>query len=464
MTEPDKVFRAMSAGKKSPPRQGLGTRTETPARRTQKQSPRTGVAQPKTASPTQPKARAASAPAVYRPQPVPKVLQAKAKDAPRTAVQPSRAPAAPPVYRPQPVPRVLQPKMSAAGQSGAGQPPRSPAAPPVYRPEAKKIVQPKMASAASSHKAPAAPPVYKPEKKQIVQPKMGVATNTRPKPFAATAACASPHAHGSQCRHTPAQGARGLAPAGPQRPAAPTLPPHRALQAKQLTAAPAPRPAAAPNALQLKADPRHASPSAYAHAPHGGVIQRTLLQYRVTAIENALSALMDEDFDDGTPEYTAANRLFNRITRDTHDHDAQQQLLAAAVTTGRQEFAQIAATIDIGSVRRNYYPSTYSATALQHKATYVNGHPGGTVGTWRCPGTATRAAHDAPVADATIDHIIPVATHWNTVGYKSNKATRVAWYSDHTNHQYLCQSCNSSRGSGGVHYTKEPDINNGFSA
>jgi 5-methylcytosine-specific restriction endonuclease McrA len=452
----------MSAGKKSPP-QGLRTRPETNARRTQKQSPRAGVAQPKMASTTQFKAGAAAAPPVYRPQPVPKVLQAKTKDAPRPAGQPSRAPAAPAVYRPQPVPKVLQPKMSPAAQTGAGQTPRSPAAPAVYRPEAKKIVQPKMASAASSRKAPAAPPVYKPEAKKIVQPKMGVATHQRPGPFAAPAGCAAPHAHGSACRHTPAQGARGLAGSMLQRPAAPTPP--RALQAKQLTPTLIQRPAA-PNALQLKADPRHASPSAYAHGPNGGVIQRTLLRYRVTAIETALSTLMDETFDDGTPEYTRADRLFNRITAETHDHDAQQQLLAAAVATGRAEFAQIAATIDIGSVRRNYYPSTYSATALQHKNTYVANNPGGTPGTWRCPGTGTvaRPAHDVSTADVTIDHVIPVATHWNTVGYKSNKATRVAWYSDHTNHVYLCQSCNSSKGSGGVHYTKEPDIFNGFSA
>ncbi len=439
----------MSAGRKNPP-QGHGTRPETPARRTHKQSPKTGVAQPKKESATQAKART-TAPPVYRPQPVPKVLQAKTPNG-----QPARSPAAPPIYRPQPVPKVLQPKAANAFQTGAGQTPRRPAAPPVYRPEAKKIVQPKMA--APSRKPPAAPPVYKPEAKKIVQPKMGVATHPRPKPFAAPTPCAAPHAHGSACRHTPAQGARGNAGTGLPKPTAPQM--KRATTAQPPTA----RPAAGANALQLKADPRHASPSPYAHAPHGGVIQRTLLRHRVTAIENALSALMDEEFDDDSDEYRLANRLFNRIGQDTHDHDAQQQLLAAAVITGQQGFADIAATIDIGSVRRNYYPSTYSATARQARDDYVTGHPGATPNTWRCPGTLTRAAHDVSTADVTIDHIIPVATHWNTIGYKSNKATRVTWYSDDTNHQYLCQPCNSSRGSGGVHYTKEPDYNHGFSA
>lgn len=80
-------------------------------------------------------------------------------------------PVAPPVYRPQPVPRVLQRKTIRGQQPHAGQRPRQPVAPPVYRPVAKKIVQPKMV-ATQTHKPPKAPPVYRPEQRQILQPKI----------------------------------------------------------------------------------------------------------------------------------------------------------------------------------------------------------------------------------------------------------------------------------------------------
>ena len=63
-----------------------------------------------------------SAPPVYRPQPVPRVLQRKAAPTPHTgnnnrapasaAAPPARHPQTSPIYRPQPLPRVLQSKMS----------------------------------------------------------------------------------------------------------------------------------------------------------------------------------------------------------------------------------------------------------------------------------------------------------------------------------------------------------------
>lgn len=73
--------------------------------------------------------------------------------------------AAPPVYRPQPVPKVLQTKRSAIQIPPAGQDSRQPIAPPVYRPEAKKIVQLKAVS--PLRKLPSPPPAYRPEAKKI---------------------------------------------------------------------------------------------------------------------------------------------------------------------------------------------------------------------------------------------------------------------------------------------------------
>ncbi|HKQ99896.1 MAG TPA: hypothetical protein VJT09_04435 [Pyrinomonadaceae bacterium] len=98
--------------------------------------------------------------------------------------------AAPAVYRPQPTPKVLQTKSSPATGPQTGQAPRRPVAPAVYRPEAKKIVQPK--AIAQQRKTPTAPPVYRPEQQRVAQPKMIPAAQTdallktrpsRPQPF-----------------------------------------------------------------------------------------------------------------------------------------------------------------------------------------------------------------------------------------------------------------------------------------
>jgi hypothetical protein len=91
------------------------------------------------------------APPVYRPQPVPKVLQAKIVVPNQPANQARRAPAAPPAYRPQPVPKVLQAKLPATPQP-ANRSNHVPVAPPVYRPQpAPKGLQPKMAGGQQSH-------------------------------------------------------------------------------------------------------------------------------------------------------------------------------------------------------------------------------------------------------------------------------------------------------------------------
>jgi hypothetical protein len=74
------------------------------------------------------------APPVYRPQPVPKVLQRKTVPGQTVAAQHSnnqqkilqrKAPVAPPAYRPQPAPKVLQARAPLAGSMKRGQPPAS---------------------------------------------------------------------------------------------------------------------------------------------------------------------------------------------------------------------------------------------------------------------------------------------------------------------------------------------------
>src|SRR5262249_35910160 len=67
----------------------------------------------------------------------------------RVSAESIKHPVAPPVYRPQPVPKVLQTKSSSAPSPRAAQVPRQPVAPPVYRPQATlKAAQSKMPSGA----------------------------------------------------------------------------------------------------------------------------------------------------------------------------------------------------------------------------------------------------------------------------------------------------------------------------
>ena len=104
------------------------------------------------------------APPVYRPQPTPKVLQAKRLfgQNPQAAQAPPRAITPPPVYRPETKPEakgILQPQRNV------------PTAPAVYRPQAKQVavqakpvaVQAKMARPLLVRTQPTAPPVYRPQ-------------------------------------------------------------------------------------------------------------------------------------------------------------------------------------------------------------------------------------------------------------------------------------------------------------
>lgn len=93
-----------------------------------------------------------AAPPVYRPQLVPKILQAKmAVTGQSQLIGKRQPPVAPPVYQPQSLPKVLQPKIAAGQQSRASQSPRQPIAPPAYRPNpTSKLLQPK-----ASHNQPA---------------------------------------------------------------------------------------------------------------------------------------------------------------------------------------------------------------------------------------------------------------------------------------------------------------------
>src|SRR6476646_8947707 len=91
-------------------------------------------------------------------------MKDKSKSPNQRGVQPKSVKLGPTVYRPQPLPKVLQTKTTVPRPSPHKAPDnvaRTPVAPPVYRPETKKIVQPKVAGVTSLR--PQAPPVYRPQ-------------------------------------------------------------------------------------------------------------------------------------------------------------------------------------------------------------------------------------------------------------------------------------------------------------
>ena len=114
-----------------------------------------------------------AAPAVYRPQPAPKVLQRKTAHLQQGSCKNSegvKRPVAPPAYRPQPAPKVLQPKAAHGQTARVDKVERKPFAPPAYRPQTTPLVLQRKAVAgqpasapARAKPSPAAPPVYRPQ-------------------------------------------------------------------------------------------------------------------------------------------------------------------------------------------------------------------------------------------------------------------------------------------------------------
>lgn len=115
------------------------------------------------------------APPVYRPQPVPRVLQTKkANSQPQAGNLPCR-PLAPPVYRPEAKPNAVQQKTASPSQLKTHS-----AAPPAYRPQpVPKVLQSKAAGGRQQplpRRQPATPPSRRLEQQKSIQPKMGTAT------------------------------------------------------------------------------------------------------------------------------------------------------------------------------------------------------------------------------------------------------------------------------------------------
>jgi hypothetical protein len=145
----------------------------------------------------------------------------------------------------------------------------------------------------------------------------------------------------------------------------------------------------------------------------------------------------------------AMEAAYNNFDNGSNTGETMVALRAAAALYNPGWVAQLDAFL-VGAVRTSNYPTSFDQGARDaltaYRADPANQGMGGQV---RCAG------HNKPahmVVALTIDHVVPVATHWNNTGYNTTKAARRTWYNDPTNHVYLCQPCNSSKGSGGVYY------------
>lgn len=131
----------------------------------QQRGPLAAVAQPKIATPAT-TARQPVAPPVYRPQPVPRVLQKKSALSQSQTAPLTRQPAAPPVYRPQPVPKVLQQKSAVNRPATTAPSTPRPNVPPISRTPSKKVAQPQ---AKVTPQRPRLPRVPLPTGRNIIQ-------------------------------------------------------------------------------------------------------------------------------------------------------------------------------------------------------------------------------------------------------------------------------------------------------
>ena len=109
------------------------------------------------------------------------------------------------------------------------------------------------------------------------------------------------------------------------------------------------------------------------------------------------------------------------------------------------------------TIRARFYPG-FNATTQAWALNRINALQG------TCGATGYRCEHCNQCvlkSNASLDHVVPVATHWNTTGRNTDQNTRFQWYNDTNNLEVVDRNHNSSMGSGGVNYRR--DVTQNFS-
>jgi hypothetical protein len=153
------------------------------------------------------------------------------------------------------------------------------------------------------------------------------------------------------------------------------------------------------------------------------------------------------------PSYDLIYQSYNHFDDDSNTAATLAELVNAVSGFNPAWGQHINAVVATG-IRQMNYPSSWNIAETTPRDAYKLAHPGTGPGTWSCPRPQGSGlpAHDASNLDCTIEHIYPVVSHWNTIGHDTTKIARANWYRDLTNHEYLCQACNSSKGGGGAVY------------
>lgn len=119
-----------------------------------------------------------------------------------------------------------------------------------------------------------------------------------------------------------------------------------------------------------------------------------------------------------------------------------------------------------GDAIRTYFYGGFAQAAK----TYVRGLVNGAVGLhYTCPGVSGHppyniAPHQVLKTDYAIDHVKPVARHWNQKGFNLSRAARNAWLNKTSNLVPACRNCNTIKGSWyqGVKYNYNTVVGSSF--
>jgi 5-methylcytosine-specific restriction endonuclease McrA len=186
-----------------------------------------------------------------------------------------------------------------------------------------------------------------------------------------------------------------------------------------------------------------------------------MAKFLTTAECKKLEKLIDltiEETDQRGPAYLALYAAYNGFEPSSNSAASIAAIVAAIDPVNRPRADDIRGWVFI-KIRQNNYPSNWDLPSQQARDAFRLGNPGSSAVFWQCPGQGLTVAHDAALNDITIDHVIPVAVHWNAYGCDTDGISRKNWYWDITNHAYLCGPCNSARGSGGVLYNMFTGLN-----
>ncbi|MFT6907439.1 MAG: hypothetical protein ACJAS1_004120 [Oleiphilaceae bacterium] len=154
--------------------------------------------------------------------------------------------------------------------------------------------------------------------------------------------------------------------------------------------------------------------------------------------------------------YESIGKSFGEFSDKSNTADVLENC-AAAVASVSTDWAQAIANIVATGIRAMNYPGHWNQAQTTPRDAYRSGNPGPAIkggASWVCPRPygSPLTPHPAALGDCTIEHIQPVVWHWNNYGRNQTKVQRKAWCHSTANHEYLCQSCNSSKSGGGLTY------------